>query len=437
MTSIPATASVRDEWASEHGLEGMVGAAWDDDVRAIETELDVTEIDLDPAKGRRHPSWRRCARLGGGTDPAERLRLHRCGSCPFGCRRGAKRSGIRAHLARAASRGARVLAGARVTRVLVENGAAVGVEADFGHPGAARKLTVRAPVVVLAAGALRTPAILLRSGLDHPEIGRNVRLHPVPVVAGRFKEEIEMWRGTMQAARSLQFVESDGARNGYTIESAPGHPGLLALALPWEGQAEHARVMADSVHIAPLIAVTRDGGAGRVSVTRAGRVRVDYGLDARGVATIRHALVSMARVARAAGAVEIVAVGTPPAWYRPAPPGSAASIGTVIEDRAFAAFLQRLSAFDCGPNRAAVFSAHQMGSVRMGAAVRDHPCDAWGRVRRGPNGDTVVKGLYVGDGSVFPTAIGVNPMITVMVMAPRRPGDPRRYVTALWSRCLS
>jgi choline dehydrogenase-like flavoprotein len=274
-------------------------------------------------------------------------------------------------------------------------------------------------VVVLAAGALRTPAILLRSGLDHPGIGRNLRLHPVPVVAGLFIEDIEMWRGTMQAARSLQFVESDGSRNGYTIESAPGHPGLLALALPWEGRAEHARVMAGSVHIGPLIAVTRDGGAGRVAVTRAGRVRIDYALDARGVATIRHALVSMARIARAAGAGEIVAVGTPPAWYRGAATGSLAGRATADSDRAFASFLERLSAFDCAPNRAGVFSAHQMGSVRMGSAVREHPCDAWGRVRARADVDSVVKGLYVGDGSVFPTAIGVNPMITIMALARR------------------
>ena len=60
-----------------------------------------------------------------------------------------------------------------------------------------------------------------------------------------------------------------------------------------------------------------------------------------------------------------------------------------------------------------------MGSVRMGAAVRDHPCDPCGPCAPGPNGDTVVQGLYVGDGSVFPTGIGVNPMITVMVMARR------------------
>ena len=303
MTSIPAPESVRDEWASEHGLEGVIGAAWDDDVRAIETELDVTGSTSIPPKDA--VILRGAAALGWEAGPTRRNASDctDCGSCPFGCRRGAKRSGIRAHLARAASCGARVVADARVEpRARCRTARRSASKGNSVTRGAARKFTVRAPVVVLAAGALRTPAILLRSGLDHPGIGRNLRLHPVPVVAGLFAEDIEMWRGTMQAARSLQFVESDGSRNGYTIESAPGHPGLLALALPWEGRAEHARVMADSVHIAPLIAVTRDGGAGRVSVTRAGRVRIDYTLDARGVATIRHALVSMARIARAAGA---------------------------------------------------------------------------------------------------------------------------------------
>ena len=107
-------------------------------------------------------------------------------------------------------------------------------------PGSARAgdagLVVRAPQVVVAAGALRTPAILRPRASTHPAIGRNLRLHPVPVVAGIFDEPIDMWRGTMQAARSLQFAAADArAPNGYAIESAPGHPGLIALALPWEG----------------------------------------------------------------------------------------------------------------------------------------------------------------------------------------------------------
>jgi choline dehydrogenase-like flavoprotein len=272
---------------------------------------------------------------------------------------------------------------------------------------------VRAPIVVAAGGALRTPALLQSSGLGHPSIGRHLRLHPVPVVAALYPEPIDMWRGTMQAARSLEFARPREGSNGYTIESAPGHPGLMSLALPWEGTDAHHELMLRAARIGPLIAITRDGGEGRTTLTKAGRVRVDYRLDERGIATMRHGLVSMARLARAAGAPEIVAVGTQPARFvRP-------RAGLGDEAATFARFEEQLAAFDFSPNRGSVFSAHQMGSVRMGAAVREHPCDPFGRVRRGGRGDKVVSGLYVGDGSLFPTGIGVNPQITIMVLARR------------------
>jgi choline dehydrogenase-like flavoprotein len=74
---------------------------------------------------------------------------------------------------------------------------------------------------------------------------------------------------------------------------------------------------------------------------------------------------------------------------------------------------------DLAPNRATVFSAHQLGSMRMGADPSAHPCDPWGRVRASASGDAVIGGLYVGDGSGCPTAVGVNPMITVMALARR------------------
>src|SRR5262249_26614946 len=128
-------------------------------------------------------------------------------------------------------------------------------------------------------------------------------------------EPIDMWRGTMQAARSLEFVEDAGDRNGFVIESAPGHPGLIALALPWEGTDLHQDLLHRIRHVAPLIAITRDAGAGGGGLTRAGQARIDYRLDPRGVATLRYGLVAMARLARSAGARSIVAVGTPPRWF--------------------------------------------------------------------------------------------------------------------------
>ena len=413
MTCIPATVSVRTEWEAEHGLEGLTGGAWEADVHAIETDLDVAEPTHIPPKDA--VILRGARALGWEAAPVRRNAsgCGDCGSCPFGCVRGTKRSGIRAQLATAAAGGARIVPDAQVARVIMDGSRAVGVEGAVVAGNVTRRVVVRARTVVLAAGALRTPAILQRSGLEHPQIGRNLWLHPVPIVAGRFNESIEMWRGTMQAARSLEFVEPEPGRNGYVIEAAPGHPGLLALALPWEGTDAHAEIMAGAGRLSPLIAITRDGGEGRTTLTRAGRVRVDYRLDRVGVATLRHALVSMARIALAAGAAEIVAVGTPPIWHR------SRGRGAGSDGVAFARFEAALAAFDLAPNRGAVFSAHQMGSVRMGADPRTHPCDPWGRVRVTGRGDAVVRGLYVGDGSLFPTGLGVNPMITVMALAKR------------------
>jgi choline dehydrogenase-like flavoprotein len=428
MTSIPAPGDVRAEWARDHRIDGVDGAEFDADVAAIEADLGVADATVIPPndgailRGAAALGWEAAPIRRNGTDCGG------CGSCPFGCPRGTKQSGIRVHLARAAAAGTRIVDRARVTRILVENGSAVGLEAnvllvdpatgepvpgpdgDPAHPRT-RRLVVRAPQVVVAAGALRSPVVLLASGLDHPAIGRHLRLHPVSVVAGVFDEPIEMWRGTMQAARSLQFGAGNGERNGYVIESAPGHPGLIALALPWEGTEEHADLLDRIGHVSPLIAVTRDGGEGRVRRTNAGNARIDYALDGRGIATLRHGLASMAELARASGARSIVAAGTPPRWHGRdgSAPGS--------EARAFVAFQDALRRFDFAPNRGAVFSAHQMGSVRMGASVADHPCDADGRVRSRA-GDPI-RGLYVGDGSLFPTGIGVNPQITIMALARR------------------
>jgi len=417
MTSIAAPDDVRAEWEIDHGLEGMTGEPWATDLAAIESELGVSESTHIPPKDA--ILLRGARALGWEAGPTRRNAdaCADCGSCGFGCPRGTKRSGIRVHLAEASTHGARMIADARVIKVLLEAGRAVGVEAIVGGSGSTptteRRVVVRAPIVVLAAGALRTPAILQATGLDHPHIGRHLRIHPVPVVAGMFDETVEMWRGTLQGACSLEFSQPAAGRNGYAIESAPGHPGLVALALPWEGAAGHARIMHGIDHLSPLIAVTRDGGEGRARLTRTGGVRLDYALDARGVATMRHALVSMARLIRAAGASEIVAAGLPPAWYRPDAPASG------DPRRRFAAFEAALGAFDFAPNRGVVFSAHQMGTVRMGADPRTHPCDPAGRVRASDHDDRVVAGLYVGDGSLFPTGLGVNPMVTVMAVARR------------------
>ena len=411
MTCIPPQADVRREWARDHGLDGFDGPDFEADLVVLERELGVQDPPNVPAKdaailrGAEVLGWEVAEIRRNGVGCGD------CGACPFGCRRGSKQGGLRTHLAEAGRLGARIVPDCRVERVLGAAGSAVtGVEASLPD---GRRLVVRAPQVVLAAGALRTPGILERSGVAHPAVGRNLRLHPVSVIGARFTQPVDMWSGTMQAARSLEFLapRSSGG-SGFVLESAPGHPGLIALAFPWESTDGFATLMDRTRQFAPLIAVTRDLGSGRVRATRSGGTRIDYRLASTDVDTLRRGLVEAARLGRAAGAAELVALGTPPAWF------GSDGFASGSEERSFDAYVARLRRFDFGPNRGLVFSAHQMGSVRMGTDPADHPCDEAGRVRADATGG-LIRGLYVADTSLFPTAIGVNPMIAAMLLSRR------------------
>jgi choline dehydrogenase-like flavoprotein len=423
MTCLDIPADIRAEWASRHGLDGLDGTEWAADVAALETELGVSSSVIVPPKdellrrGATALGWHAAVTGRNAADCGD------CGSCPFGCRRGTKQSGLRVHLADAVARGARILDRARVLAIVRDaEGGVAGVRgllapavgADEAESGEPRPFGIHARQVVLAAGALRSPAILQAAGIDHPAVGRHLRIHPVAVVGAILAEPVDMWRGTMQAVHSLEFGAEERGRRRYVVESAPGHLGLMALVVPWLGADDHAAEMARARHFAPLIAITRDGGEGRVSLTRAGRVRIDYRLDDLGRATLRHALGSMARIARAAGVEEILALGLPPARYRSDAGGDA---GRDAEAR-FGAFLDAVARMSVAPNRIVMGSAHQMGTLRMGTDPVDHPADPRGRVRADRSG-RVIRGLYVADGSTFPTGIGVNPMIGIMAMARR------------------
>ena len=420
MTCLELPADVRVEWQRDHGLDGLEGPEWTADLDSIKAELGVSPAQAIPPKD--ELIRRGATTLGWDSHVIERnaTACDDCGSCPFGCRRGSKQSAIRAHLAEAVRHGAVVVDRAEVSTILRDSsvaGRVLGVRGVLGPPddepgprSVMRGFTVHAGQVVLAAGALRSPAVLQRSGIDHPDAGRHLRIHPVAVVGAMHDEPVDMWRGTMQAIASREFSNPEPGRRGYVIESAPGHPGLLALIVPWEGSVAHAELMSRARYFSPIIAVTRDGGEGRVRLTRAGNVRIDYRLDDAGRTTVRHALVSMARLARAGGAREILGVGMPLARHR--------VDGSGDEGHRFAAFERALGTFDLSPHRGTVASAHQMGTVRMGADAAIHPADPHGRVRLDRRG-ALIRGLYVADSSTFPTGIGVNPMITVMAMARR------------------
>jgi choline dehydrogenase-like flavoprotein len=389
---------VREEWARDHGNTQLV-AELDASIEAIERAANVgTEESVLDEKARRLVAG--CEALGyayklyprnvKGCDPAM------CGYCVFGCRRGAKQGTMRTWLQRAQARGARLLPGAEVSRVVVEAGAAVGVEAtQVGAGGRAHRVTVRARRVIVAAGSIHTPALLRRSGLAHPEIGRNLYLHPACGVPARYPEPIRGWEGPPMPVSCDEFTRLDG-NHGFKIVNSPLHPVWLSL-VPWLGGADHKQRMLDSERLGSMGPFVRDRDTGRVDLDESGQPIVDYTPSAYDLAHLRRGVMEAARLHVAAGA-ELV--------YLPGPTLFETSGGRKKLDET----LEAMPASAWELHRSFMMSAHQMGTCRMGADAARHPLTPAGETRE-------VKDLFVADASVFPTCSGANPMPTIQAIA--------------------
>ncbi|CAN5736536.1 GMC family oxidoreductase [soil metagenome] len=317
-----------------------------------------------------------------------------CGFSPFGCLVGAKQSTTKTWLADAWRDGARILVRTRAERLIIANGRATGVEActTTGH-----KVTVRARAVVVAAGAIHTPALLRRSGLGNQNIGRHLRLHPVTGVAGVFEEEIRPWEGMMQAVYSDELADLH-AGYGMKLESGPFHPSVLAMYAPWRSARQHEDLMGRLAHIVPIGLLLRDISKGEVRVGRDGAPVVHYRLNDSDIGHVRSGLDGAARVLEAAGATSVFSAHKDFVSYEPG------------RGRGRQGFIDAADRCGWAAGQCVFTSFHIMGSARMGASPRHSACN--------PEGETwEARGVYVCDGSTFPTASGVNPMITIEAIA--------------------
>ena len=400
-TSFPTPPSVRHEWAQNHRLPHFESKEFNVSLHKVANRLGVN-TDYAKPSGRDRVLIRGLEQLGWhhGLLPRDVRGCTQddsCGYCGFGCRRGAKQSTLVTYLQDAARLGTRIVVDCEVRRVVIERGSATGVEARAGRFA----LTVRAQTVVVAGGAVHSPALLLRSGVRLPELGRHLALHPATAVLGDMDEDVRPWTGTVQAHYSDQFADLDQGY-GFKFETAPVHPSLQALAAPWESAAGHRDRMARLQRTALIGILLRDRFGGRVSVDREGLPIVDYRLSRYDRAHLRRAIAGAAEVIEAAGAREIWVPLARDISYRPGPGAR--------ED-----WLRRVDRAGWGPNQLLLVTFHQMASCRMGASARTSVVDAENRVWG-------IRGLYVADASVFPTASGVNPMLTVMAIAHRAAG---------------
>ena len=406
-SSLPTPDYVRDEWADSSGCDMFVGNRFSralDEVCARlsattdESVLNANNEALQLGCDALGYAWARLARNSNGCDSSQ------CGYCTFGCRIGGKQSTTVTYLNDAQRAGDTSIIPRCTARVVtMGNGRATGVRAvalDPYNEGGTFDVMIRAPRVIVAAGGIQSPALLLRSGLELPHLGRNLYLHPTTAVPGVYDTRIEPWSGPPQTIVCNQFATMSG-NFGFRLEAAPTHPGLLGLAWPWINAEQHRRAMQRASYASAIIALTRDAVGGRVDTRRDGSAVIDYIPSPAQQRLIAQGMVAAARVHFAAGALEVCTIHTRSMSLR-----RTAS----TTDRDIEAFCQRVLSERVDRNWSLVFSAHQMGTCRIGRDPKTAVCDSRGEVFG-------VKGLYVADASAFPASSGVNPMITVMALA--------------------
>ena len=411
-TCFRAPGPVLERWRVEHGIEWA--GELDPDFAAAEQMLDVELVDPD-RMGRNGQLLRDGAdALGYSHHPLSRNagRCVQCSSCPNGCRIDAKRVMHVSYLPRAVAAGARVRAGVEARKVVFEGTRAVSVEGrsglafeqngartiqsaddDGGRATGGRPYTLRARrAVVLAGGAFGTPELLQRSGFRSPgeALGANLHIHPACWVGARFDEEVRGWDGVMQS-----YAVDEWQQRGLLLEATFTPLAFGAQWLPGTGRAHAERVLAYD-RIASTGVHLSDRSSGRVGLARDGALRVTYRLTDADARALVFGIARAAEMLYAAGATEVYPqISGIPVLPRDRIPD--------LEDSPPRASNLHLEAF------------HPMGTARIDADPARGAVGTDGAVHG-------AEALYVADGSLLPSSIGVNPMMTIIAMASRVAG---------------
>ena len=314
-----------------------------------------------------------------------------CGRCNFGCPHGAKMSVDLSYLPRAMAAGADVWSHCLVERIVTRGSRAVGVRGRVlsrpgGRPGGRREVPARR--VVLAPGAGHPPLVHPPTARRHPRPrGKNLTLHPGFRVLARFDEPVRGWRGALQSAWSDAFEHE-----GITLTGLFVPVGVLGATMPGVG-VEHTRNAANIDHLAMFGGIIHDEGGGTVHPGFGREPIVTYRMSPRDRAKIPRLVRIMAETFFAAGAREV---------YLPV-----LGMRGVTADE-----LAKVPLESVPGRRIECASQHPLGSAQMGHGAQSSVVDADGRVWG-------VDELYIADGSILPTSLGVNPQLSIMAVATR------------------
>jgi choline dehydrogenase-like flavoprotein len=307
--------------------------------------------------------------------------------CNFGCPHNAKMSVDAAFLPDAVHHGATIVSDALVERIDVAGGKARGVRGRFldgvtGEPRVA--FEIRAKVVVVACGSLHTPILLRRSGLDSEHIGRHLTLHPTFRIGALFDQPVEGWDGAHQSC----FVD-DLASEGLMFVGVFPPVNFLAAAFPGVGR-EHRRLVKQMPNLAFFGGMIHDDGGGQVRRWISREPLVVYKMIKRDKERMLRGMRVLAQMAFAAGAKEVLL----PIFGMP-----------TVKKESELEFLKNTDKIRATRIESTAF--HPLGSAKMSTS------EAHGVVK--PTGETwAVENLFVCDGSVLPTSIGVNSQVPIM-----------------------
>lgn len=352
---------------------------------------------------------------------------HYCGYCTLGCGAAEKQGPAISFLPDAQEAGAQFMEGLRVEKVLFENvngkKTAVGIQGSWksrdslggvtGSDITTRKVVIKAKRVVVSAGSLESPLLLLRSGLANPQIGRNLYLHPVVIVYATFldKEPIKPWEGGILTELVDEFQNLDGKYHGVKLECMTMLPSWVLPRQPWTGGLDLKILASKFPYVTGHLALAREKDPGRVYPDPTdGRCRIAYTPTASVAKHSMEGAVALAKILYTEGAKEIfLGVAGMPTFTR-LETDAATDNGEGINNPAFQAWLAEIQKRGLAPPNCTWACAHIMGSCRMATTSRNGVVDPKGRVWG-------TEGLYVSDASVFPSASGVNPMVTNMAIS--------------------